>query len=347
MVKQFFKSTAVKSVAVLLAIVVVCGGLLAVCNDLLFLTDEERLSRAIAKIYGGNATVRELISLTPEESAFTEGAIEKAYLMSDGNYLLQARGNGGWQGGSITVWTVMDCEGSRANHDLRLVGVERVIYESNEKQSYISKFSQADYDLFTRHDGEVADGKSFGKEIDVVKTGESSPFTFGALTNAVNVALRFTRTTLVGEAPYEPLYAFEAWVNLEQCSFTVDADTGTLDCLLTTAKNAPAPSFQVRMKVVNGVITSYAHTGSFATSQAYSDRVDGRVLDGSLFVGMDKEAIASLIKEDGGRFASGEFSFTVDGAPLTTGATRSNESFLYAAAFALYNFDLLVNGGNE
>ena len=51
-VKQFFRSNAFKSLAVLIAIVLVAGVLLAICNDIFFVSDEERFARSIAKIYG-------------------------------------------------------------------------------------------------------------------------------------------------------------------------------------------------------------------------------------------------------------------------------------------------------
>ena len=38
-VKQFFKSNAFKSLAVLIAIVLVAGVLLALCNDIFFVSD--------------------------------------------------------------------------------------------------------------------------------------------------------------------------------------------------------------------------------------------------------------------------------------------------------------------
>ena len=44
-VKEFFKSNAFKSLAVLICIVLVAGLLLAIFNDLLYISDEERRSR--------------------------------------------------------------------------------------------------------------------------------------------------------------------------------------------------------------------------------------------------------------------------------------------------------------
>ena len=51
-VKEFFKSNAFKSLAVLIAIVLVAGALLAIFNDTLYISDEERLNRTLSKIDG-------------------------------------------------------------------------------------------------------------------------------------------------------------------------------------------------------------------------------------------------------------------------------------------------------
>ena len=134
-VKQFFKSAAFKSLTVLLAIVIVAGALLAIFNDLLKVTDEEKFKRSLQKIYGGDAEVKTTILASDAESVKIDGnTVNQAYLMDDGNYLIQATGNGGWQNGSITVWVIMSCTGSKESNSLKWNGIERVVYESNDKQ---------------------------------------------------------------------------------------------------------------------------------------------------------------------------------------------------------------------
>ena len=49
---KFFSSLWFRCIAVLLVISVVLGGLLAVANDVFYVSPEERTSRAIKKIYG-------------------------------------------------------------------------------------------------------------------------------------------------------------------------------------------------------------------------------------------------------------------------------------------------------
>ena len=94
-VKAFFKSNAFKSLAVLIAIVLVAGALLAICNDLLYISDEERLARSLSKIYGKEVTAEE-VELTDEERSYTYGTVDAVYYIhDDGNYLFQTTGEGG------------------------------------------------------------------------------------------------------------------------------------------------------------------------------------------------------------------------------------------------------------
>ncbi|MDE6274333.1 MAG: hypothetical protein K2L87_04725, partial [Clostridiales bacterium] len=191
-VKQFFKSAAFKSLAVLLSIVIIAGALLAIFNDLLKVSDEEKFNRSLQKIYGGNAAVKTTVLASDAESVKIDGhTVNQAYLMDDGNYLIQATGTGGWQNGTITVWVIMSCDGSKEANNLKWNGIERVVYESNDKQSYISRFTDEDYALFAAHNTDLTAGKLFGDGITVAKTGASSPFTFASLTGAVNAAVNY------------------------------------------------------------------------------------------------------------------------------------------------------------
>ncbi|MDE6868954.1 MAG: hypothetical protein K2J83_07440 [Clostridia bacterium] len=58
--KQFFKSNVFKCLVTLLCILLVCGVFLTVAYAFLKVTDEERLNRAISKIYGRTVSVTAL-----------------------------------------------------------------------------------------------------------------------------------------------------------------------------------------------------------------------------------------------------------------------------------------------
>lgn len=200
--KQFFKSTAFKSLAVLIAIVLIAGTLLAICNDLLHISDEERFARSIERIYGKAVETVE-ISLSEEQKTYESGTVNSVYyVVDDGNYLLQTTGNDGYDGGSITLWTVLTCSGERDNGTLALTGIDRVVYESNEKQSAISSLTNAYYAGFAEHDDLVAAGGMF--TADKYGSGDLNHLVAGATRssnaacNAVNTALACFRTALTG-----------------------------------------------------------------------------------------------------------------------------------------------------
>lgn len=200
-VKAFFKSNAFKSLAVLIAIVLVAGALLAICNDLLYISDEERLARSLSKIYGKEVTAEE-VELTDEERSYTYGTVDAVYYVhDDGNYLFQTTGEGGYSNGTVTVWTIVTCTGTREEGNLALTGIEKVVYDSNEGQSYIGTLTDRFYAAFAEQDARVAEGGYFtttagSDDIYNIATGASG--SSNAACNAVNTALACFRTVFMG-----------------------------------------------------------------------------------------------------------------------------------------------------
>ncbi|MDD7506398.1 MAG: hypothetical protein PUK12_02810, partial [Clostridiales bacterium] len=60
------KTTAVKSIVVLVLIAVVLGGLLAILNDVLYVSDTERTMRVIKNFYDGQEKQYEVVEI-PED----------------------------------------------------------------------------------------------------------------------------------------------------------------------------------------------------------------------------------------------------------------------------------------
>ena len=202
-VKAFFKSNAFKSLAVLIAIVLVAGALLAICNDLLYISDEERLARSLSKIYGKEVTAEE-VELTDEERSYTYGTVDAIYYIhDDGNYLFQTTGKGGYSNGNgtVTVWTIVTCTGTREEGNLALTGIEKVVYDSNEGQSFISTLGDSFYAAFAEQDTRVAEGGYFtttaGSD-DIYNIASGASESSNAACNAVNTALACFRTVFMG-----------------------------------------------------------------------------------------------------------------------------------------------------
>ncbi len=157
---KFFKSTWFKCVTVLLAIAVVLGGTLAVLNDLLYVSPEERTDRAIKKIYGVipeynveldidskvDGVNNNAIGYNLDSDDEYEGYINKIYTIGDlaGEHdtLFQAVGYEGYKGGSITVWV-------KVKHTVdREYKIEQVLLQSYDKQTLMSKLDGSYYNRF-------------------------------------------------------------------------------------------------------------------------------------------------------------------------------------------------------
>ena len=68
--RKFFSSIWFKCLSVLVAISVVSGGLLAVLNDVLYVSPEERTARAVKSIYGEAKTPETLLDVDDGNQPF-------------------------------------------------------------------------------------------------------------------------------------------------------------------------------------------------------------------------------------------------------------------------------------
>lgn len=117
---------AVKAIAVLVCICLVCGALLALCNDLLYVTEEEKFNRSIQKIYPKfeNDETFDNTPVSASAANASYGSVIKVYKSKDGAYVLTAKGIGGY-GGTVTLnvavggkedptikgWTIVESDG--------------------------------------------------------------------------------------------------------------------------------------------------------------------------------------------------------------------------------------------
>ena len=325
--KQFFKSTAFRALAVLLAITIVAGGLLAIFNDLLYITDEERFNRVIEEIYGGNAKVEKTILSTDDEAmTFDNGTVSQVYLMDDGNYLIQATGKNGYNGGTVTVWVVHNFERSSWK------GIGKVVYESNTSQTQMGTFSSSYYELFTQYNDEILDDMLFSAEgeantVPALVAGSSR--TSRAFCNAVNTSILYVKSELLGQEVVTYKYEYEKYIDMDNSVIEADLATKTLNLSLTVKANGEAGAFVIDITVKNGTITAYEIKTNGSTD-GYEGDMNADYLDGTFFLEKDAAAIKAIL--DGS-------DVSLDGGTITSGASYSNFSCLIAAAFATANFD--------
>ena len=152
-VKQFFKSTAFKCIAALLAVLLVCGIFLTVMYAFLEVTDGERLQRAVKSIYSGksvtvygyndsviDANEKEPKSMISQPVSIGSAEITDVYKViftENGkeieNYLVTATGKGGYQNGTVTCRVALSVDNGKVS------SIYKVTVESNKNQSFIGK----------------------------------------------------------------------------------------------------------------------------------------------------------------------------------------------------------------
>lgn len=144
---KFFKSSWFKCIIVLMALAVILGGTLAVLNDVLYVSDSERTGRAIKKIYGEEKEYVTVIDdgktvdgELSQAKTYKFGKISKVYNIGE-DVLFQATGYDGYKGGTITLWIkVVKQNGNSV--------IDKVVLESYEKQTLMSKLSGTFYENF-------------------------------------------------------------------------------------------------------------------------------------------------------------------------------------------------------
>lgn len=139
---KFFKSDWFKCITCLLAIALVLSGLLAVLNDVLAVSDSERTARAIKKIYGEDKEYSITLDVDKGDKAEENqyGLIDKIYQVGN-DVLFKSTGKEGYKGGTITLWVkIVEKDGNKV--------IDKIVQDSYEKQTLMSKFSQSYYDNF-------------------------------------------------------------------------------------------------------------------------------------------------------------------------------------------------------
>ncbi len=210
--KDFFRSNSFKCIVVLLAIALVCGAVLAFCNDLFYVSSEEMFARSMVKIYDGDAS-KLVDKITSDDDIRTytfyncSAVVVDAQVSPDGKtWLVQSRGDKcGYQGGSVTLWVSMKVENGA------LAGINKVIvdgYDSSQtligqiNEAFLATYASDDYkDIVTGggHFNNVRMSKDeVTSENEVVVSGAT--WTSKAVNAAVNGAMDYVRETAGEEA---------------------------------------------------------------------------------------------------------------------------------------------------
>lgn len=328
-VKEFFKSTAFKCIAVLLSILLVCGILLTICNSLFYVSAEEKFDRAVQKIYG-KPVATEKVELTDDMTvSFSASSVSEAYLVEDGNYLIKSTGKQGF-GGDVTCWVVV-----RMSEDGKSVlGAGNIAVDKAAGESYLSKIDSSELAQFSKI--EYEDGFKYELGVggkDYIKTGAS--YTMRAISNAVNGAIEFVNVSILGGAAATNPYEGKPHAAMIDPSTTYTVSGTEITYKIKTAANPPANPFEITIKVTDSsgtaIISGFTIDVNGSSNNYYKDKMTQQS-----FIGKTLEVIESNLALNDG---------TKDDV-INTGATLSNVLCYEAAAFALANYSEFVSGGN-
>ena len=339
-VKQFFKSTTFKCIITLLCVLLVSGIFLTVMNSLLEVTDQERFERAINKIYGKSVkTEQVMVTEQPDEKTVN---IDEAYkVKDDGNYLIKATGKGGFDNGTVTCWIVVVVKNGA------VAGVDKVVIDTNTKQSYIGNINDAFLNGFkTNYDPDIP----YNANVGFVKTGAT--LSGNAICRAVNGAVSFVNAKFgnVKEDIFKGKN-YTTYINTGATNAEYDKEHDVVNFEVTTTgatyRDGKAGEFKIRIAVdaSSGVITDYEILINGSTGASYTANMEKVVkVNGEyIFKGMNLEAVVNFLNN------GIELEYPGDGkdTPIKSGASQSVHQCVYAAAFATENYKLLLPAVEE
>lgn len=180
--------TSLKTISVLLIICIVCGALLALCNDLFYIDEETKFNRAMQKVYPEferDASVSET-PVAEFKNLAGVGNVSKVYASKDGTYILETTGVGGFSSGTVTMYVAIGGK----NPDVQ---IKSLVVTGNVGQSWMAKVGQKELD-------KAYVGKNI-KDIASVQFGADyklggTTYTSTAILNAVKAAVNYCVTAL-------------------------------------------------------------------------------------------------------------------------------------------------------
>lgn len=175
----------IKTIAVMLAIILCCGGLLAILSDLLHVSNEERIQRAIDKIYTEESVklVETIdVSTINMEEYSSLGEVKACYLLDNGDYLVLSTGKKGYSNGTVSLYVAISTNDK--------ITVKNTVQDSYTGQTLMSKLSS----LYQRFIGKTTEDDI--NEVTEIVTGAT--YSSNAASNAVFVALQFVSNVVGG-----------------------------------------------------------------------------------------------------------------------------------------------------
>lgn len=176
-----------KVVLVLVLICLVCTLLLAVAKDLFAVSDETKFNRSMAKIYQGFEKAEDIeVVADPDIPAF--GEIKSVVKATDGGYVVEVVGNGGYKNGSVTLYVAFSAnkliKGWSIKDSVNQSFVSKIT-DRHQKTWYIPE-NETDYTLPDEYP--LGNNKATG-----------ATYTSTAVNNAINTAVYYAKHHLFAE----------------------------------------------------------------------------------------------------------------------------------------------------
>ena len=196
-----FKLVWLKCIIVLLLIAGISGGLLAILNDVFYVSPEERTHRAIQKIYGEKKEYSVIIDVDGTDEDKKQpviyedmGRIDKIYYVdktddADKNFdiLFKTTGYFGYKNGTITLWVKVVCSENEQPT------IDKIILESFDKQTLMSKLGNSFYEGFYDVTDNYYQAKDKKDEEKTYNPVSGATYSATAACNAVNCVIKFVK----------------------------------------------------------------------------------------------------------------------------------------------------------
>ncbi len=320
--KEFFKSTSFKCIVALLSILLVCGIFLTIMHGLLEVTAEEKLARAINKIYGKNVTT-EVSDIKNKELDLA--TIEEAYCVTSegGNYLVKSTGKGGFAG-TVTCWVVVEIK------DNNVSGIGKVTIDSYVGETQMAEIKQSFLDSFSTG---YKDGIYYTTD-DGFKVSSSTKSS-NAICNAVNGALQYVKTEKLGMETNDIFkdFAYTQFIDKKSTTFKLSKDGG-ITYNITANGYGYADKFEIEITVSKDKTISAYKVTKDGSSGGYE--TPENIVNGEKFIGKKLEDITAILGE-GLEYPGDDLN-----TEINTGSSNSTYVCYAAAAFALANYDVAL-----
>ncbi len=321
----FFKTNAFKCVCVLLCVLLISGVFLTIMYGFLEVTDEERLSRAISKIYGKNVDTEQV--QVEENEIDTADILEVHHVKDDGNYLVKSRGKGGFAG-TVTCWVVVELK------DNKITGIMKVTVDSYVGETQMAEIKDS---FLAKFHTDYKDDTPFTTDAGFLVSGSTK--SSNAICNAVNGAIDYIKSKVLGISIVNRFEGFAHidFIDKNGSDFVVNADKSVTFTLKTTG-NGEAGAFEIAVTVSKEEkITAYTITKNGSTNDYFAGLMPASIKEGTWFVGKQLSDITAIYGDDLA------FKDHVDPnnelAPdAAATASKSTYECMKAAAFALKNY---------